>query len=171
VALFAAGITGSTWRVKLMTVVMLMMLWVYPLFILQQASELVGMVFQSRYALPLIPVLLGMALLRPAGHPGIFPDSSKRVWIVGALSLANAVAMHHNMRRYITGVDQFGFNLNTDAEWWWFGLRDSWLTPMSVWAIASLAFFGFLWVVVMWGVDRMGDTTKLTPVQSGALAR
>jgi len=171
VALFSTGITASTWRVKLMTVVMLMMLWAYPLFILQQASELVGMVFQTRYALPLIPVLLGMALLRPTGHSGIFPDPSKRVWIVGALSLANAVAMHHNMRRYITGIDQFGFNLNADAEWWWFGLRDSWLNPMSVWAIASLAFFGFLWVVVMWGVDRVGDTTKITEVQSDVLAR
>ena len=171
VALFAAGITGSTWRVRLMTLVMLVMLWVYPLFILQQASELVGLVFQSRYALPLIPVLLGIALLRPAGHPAIFPQANHRLWIIGALSVANAVALHHNMRRYTTGTDLFGFNLNADAEWWWFGLRDSWLTPMAVWCLGSLAFFGFLWVVLMWGVDRTTAASKLSPVQSAVLSR
>ena len=171
VVLFAIGLTGSTWRVKAMTVVMLAMLWVYPLFILQQASELVGLVFQSRYALPLIPVLLGIALLRPVGHGGILPNPSHRIWVVGALSLANAVALHHNMRRYTTGVDLFGFNLNADAEWWWFGLRDSWLTPMTVWTLGSLAFFGFVYVVVMWGVDRVTKSEEVAPVQSEALAR
>jgi hypothetical protein len=171
VVLFALGLTSSNWRVKAMTVVMLAMLWVYPLFILQQASELVGLVFQSRYALPLIPVLLGIALLRPSGHVGIVPDPSHRIWVVGALSLANAVALHHNMRRYTTGVDLFGFNLNADAEWWWFGLRDSWLTPMTVWTLGSLAFFGFVYVVVMWGVDRVTKAEDVTPVHSEALAR
>ncbi|MFZ9088387.1 MAG: hypothetical protein ACO2Z1_05910, partial [Pontimonas sp.] len=121
-------------------------------------------------ALPLVPVLLGIALLRPAGHGGILPNPTHRMWIVGALSIANAVALHHNIRRYVTGLDSFGYNLN-NTEWWWFGLRDSWLTPMTVWYLGSLAFFGFLWVVVMWGVDRVGNPTKLTPVQSEALAR
>ena len=171
VALFAAGITGSGWRVKLMTVTMLLMLWIYPLFILQQAGELVGMVFQSRYALPLIPVLLGMALLRSAGHGGIFPNRSHRIWIVGALSVANAVALQHNMRRYTTGIDVFGFNLNADAEWWWFGLHNSWLSPMMVWTLGSLAFFGFLWVVVVWGVDKAQSAEPLKADQSEALAR
>ena len=147
------------------------MLWVYPLFILQQAGELVGMVFQTRYALPLIPVLLGMALLRSAGHRGIFPLRSHRIWIVGALSVANAVALQHNMRRYTTGIDVFGFNLNAEAEWWWLGLHNSWLSPMMVWTLGSLAFSGFLWVVVVWGVDKAQAAESLEADQSEALAR
>lgn len=170
IALFGIAVTGSTWRVRAMTIVMIAMLWVYPLFILQQADELVGLVFQSRYALPLVPVLLGIALLRPAGHSGILPNPTHRLWIVGALSIANAVALHHNIRRYVTGLDSFGYNLN-NAEWWWFGLRDSWLTPMTVWTLGSLAFFGFVYVVVMWGVDRVTKSEEVTPVQSEALAR
>lgn len=172
VTLFGLGLTGSTWRVRGMTVVMLMMLWVYPLFILQQSGELVGLVFQSRYALPLVPVLLGIALLRSEGHRGILPNPTHRIWIIGALSIANAVALHHNMRRYITGLDQFGFNLNAGGEWWWFGLRESFLTPMTVWVLGSLAFFGFLWGVLMWGVDRASNAPVSEPeVQSPALAR
>jgi len=170
IALFGIAVTGSSWRVRAMTVVMIAMLWVYPLFILQQSDELVGLVFQSRYALPLVPVLLGIALLRPAGHGGILPNPTHRLWIVGALSIANAVALHHNIRRYVTGLDSFGYNLN-NAEWWWFGLRDSWLTPMTVWTLGSLAFFGFVYVVVMWGVDRVTKTEEVTPVHSRALAR
>ncbi len=170
IALFGIAVTGSSWRVRAMTVVMIAMLWAYPLFILQQADELVGLVFQSRYALPLVPVLIGIALLRPARHGGILPNPTHRLWIVGALSIANAVALHHNIRRYVTGLDSFGYNLN-NTEWWWFGLRDSWLTPMTVWYLGSLAFFGFLWVVVMWGVDRVGESAQVTAVQSEALAR
>lgn len=171
--LMALGISASTWRVRAMTFVMFAMLWVYPLFILQQADELVGLVFQSRYALPLVPVLLGIALLRPSGHPGILPNPTHRIWIVGALSLANAVALHHNIRRYVSGLDGFGFNLNV-GDWWWFGLRDSWLSPMTVWFIGSLAFFGFAWAVLMWGVDRVtkkSDEPMEKAAQSEALAR
>ena len=170
VALFGIAVTGSTWRVRAMTVVMIAMLWVYPLFILQQADELVGLVFQSRYALPLVPVLLGIALLRPAGHGGLLPNPNHRLLVVGALSIANAVALHHNIRRYVTGLDSFGYNLN-NTEWWWFGLRDSWLTPMTVWGLGSLAFFGFVYVVVMWGVDRATEKSAVAEVHSDALAR
>lgn len=174
IVLLALGLTGSTWRVRLFTFVMLLMIWVYPLFILQQANELVGLVFQSRYGLPLIPVLLGIALLRPTRHSGILPNVFHRGWILGALSLANSVALHHNIRRYVTGLDHFGLNLNAGADWWWFGLRDSWLSPMAVWLIGSLTFFAALWVVLIWGVDRVqrvAETTPLESNQSAALAR
>lgn len=170
IVVFGIGVVGSNWRVRAMTGVMLAMLWIYPMFILQQADELVGAVFQSRYALPLVPVLLGIALLRPAGHGGILPNPTHRMWIVGAISVANAIALHQNIRRYVTGLDNFGYNLN-NAEWWWFGLNGSWLTPMAVWWIGSLAFFGFLWVVLVWGVDQAAKKEAINSDQSEALAR
>ena len=170
VAVFGIAVTSSTWRVRAMTALMIAMLWVYPLFILQQADELVGLVFQSRYALPLVPVLIGIALLRPAGHGGILPNPTHRLWIVGALSIANAVALHQNIRRYVTGYDSFGYNLN-NSEWWWFGLRESWLTPMAVWYLGSLAFFGFLWVVLMWGADHVINNSPARKNTSPRLIR
>jgi len=42
---------------------------------------------------------------------------------------------------------------------------------MMVWTLGSLAFFGFLWVVVVWGVDKAQTAESLKADQSEALAR
>jgi hypothetical protein len=171
IALLGVGITGSTWRVRAVTFVILAMMWVYPLFILQQAGFLVGAGFQSRYGLPLLVVLLGVAVLRPDGHPGLIQKTSQRMWMAVALSIANSIALHHNLRRYVTGLDERGFNLELGREWWWFGLRESWMGPMSVWVVGSLAFFAVAWIVIVWST-RVTDRVPSAPeAQSSALAR
>ena len=70
------------------------------------------------------------------------PDFGK---VVAALAAAQSVALHVNMRRYVTGTDSQGWNLNSGLEWWWEG---SILSPMLVWAIGSLAFAALLVVLV-----------------------
>ena len=171
IALLGVGITGSTWRVRAVTFVILAMMWVYPLFILQQAGFLVGAGFQSRYGLPLLVVLLGVAVLRPDGHLGLIQKTSQRMWMAGALSIANSIALHHNLRRYVTGLDERGFNLELGREWWWFGLRESWMGPMSVWVVGSLAFFAVAWIVIVWSTRVKDRVPSVAQAQSSALAR
>jgi hypothetical protein len=40
------------------------------------------------------------------------------------------------MRRYITGVDVIGWNLNKNAEWWW----TVGPSPMTIWMLGTIAF-------------------------------
>ena len=151
VTLIGVGLAGATIRVRVVTGLMFIMVWTIPVYLLQISGFLVGAGFQSRYILPLIVVLLGLMLLRPAGHPGLFSEKTPLVMITIALSLANSIALHHNIRRYVTGLDERGFNLNQDREWWWWDLHGTALTPMLVWAVGSLAFFGAAWVALVWG--------------------
>jgi len=63
------------------------------------------------------------------------PRTARRV-IVASAGLANAFALHAHIRRYVTGSDVVGWNLNRDAEWWWpFGPA-----PMTTWLLGSAAF-------------------------------
>jgi hypothetical protein len=40
------------------------------------------------------------------------------------------------MRRYITGIDVIGWNLNKNAEWWW----TVGPSPMTIWMLGTIAF-------------------------------
>jgi hypothetical protein len=151
VALIGMGLAGATLRIRLVTVLMFIMVWTIPLYLLQISGFLVGAGFQSRYVMPLIVVLLGIMLLRPEGHPGLFSQKTPVVMITIALTLANSIALHQNIRRYVTGLDEPGFNLNAGGEWWWWSLSGSAITPMGVWLVGSLAFFGAAWVALVWG--------------------
>jgi len=154
------GVTGSGWRVKMVTFVVLAMMWFYPIFILQQRNFLVGESFQARYGLPLLVVLIGVAVLRSEGHRGLLPLKAQRIWVVGALTLANSLALHQNIRRYVTGLDVQGFNLNSDAEWWWWGLRDSLIQPMGVWLVGSVAFGALAWLVVVKSLEKVPQPSE-----------
>jgi hypothetical protein len=151
VALIGIGLAGATLRIRVVAALMFVMVWTIPLYLLQISGFLVGAGFQSRYVMPLIVVLLGIMLLRPAGHPGLFSQRTPLVMITIALSLANSIALHQNLRRYITGLGDPGFNLNAGGEWWWWSLSGSVISPMGVWLVGSLTFFGAAWVALVWG--------------------
>lgn len=108
---------------------------VFPLLVLGQNRHTVGMAVQPRYLLPLIVLLAGLSLLtvdrtlRPL-------NALQRGAIAAALIVGHSVALHTNLRRYITGNDQSGINLNADSQWWW----DTSIQPMTVWIAGSLAF-------------------------------
>jgi hypothetical protein len=60
-------------------------------------------------------------------------------WIVGAaVSVAALISLEHLIRRYVTGIDDYSWNLDARIEWWW-GPLDS---PLTVWIVTSLAFAG-----------------------------
>lgn len=157
VALLGIGLAGATVRVRLVAGLMLLMLWAIPVYLLQISLFLVGAGFQSRYILPLIVVLVGILLLRPAGQSWAITDRTPLIMITIALSLSNSLALHQNIRRYVTGLDVRGFNLEADREWWWWELSGTGLGPMVVWAVGSLAFLGAAWVALVWGMSKVSS--------------
>jgi len=141
VAVFA-GLRQSSWRKALAVAGVAFVLWVLPTYILVAGGNVVGENVQPRYLLPLI-VLLAMVALLPAGRRAV-DLSMLQLSVIGAgLIVANAFALHSNIRRYVTGVDEAGVNLDSGAEWWWAGAP----SPMTTWIIGTLAYAGLLIVL------------------------
>ncbi len=107
------------------------------------ARNMATWVFQPRYFLPVL--ILAMMV-------GIAPDHEDddrgfrllpAGFIAWGLTFAQAAALHTNLRRYVTGTDVSGFNLDQGIEWWW-----SWPPgPMTVFWFGSVAFLGAALVV------------------------
>jgi hypothetical protein len=116
-----------------------------PLYVLTVNGLSVGQQIQPRYLLPLMALLVGLALFRRSSVSGL-ELTRGQVWIVGAgLFIANTISLHLNARRYITGMDQQGVDLNKNIEWWWSNFP---LSPNLVTWSASVAFAIFL--VAIW---------------------
>lgn len=128
---------------------------VVPLYILVREGILVGVGVQPRYIYPLVIMLAGVALV---GIRDVALGLSRfQVGVVASgLVGANSLALHTNLRRYITGADVSGINLNRDIEWWW----NSPVSPMVVWIGGSLAFALALGTLLwfMWS-----DIARTTP--------
>jgi hypothetical protein len=108
---------------------------VIPLYVLVHDGVVAGEGgVQPRYVYPLVIMLAGVVLV------GIRPDLGlNRLQLVvagSALVIANSVALHVNIRRYVTGDDVLNANLDANVEWWW----NVPVSPMAVWAAGSLAF-------------------------------
>lgn len=109
-----------------------------PFYILYQSHVYVGYQVQPRYIMPLITIFAIVALTPTPAGPGISAPrrvslTTPQYWLVAiALSVANAVALFSNMRRYITPGN---FNLN-NVDWWWRAAP----APMLVWFVGAAAF-------------------------------
>ena len=138
-------------------------LWLIPIVILVLSRSLVGAYLQPRYILPIAILLAGIALWTSSGVIAI--TGIQRVITVCALAVANAVALELNIRRYVTGTDVVGLNLDAGAEWWWPSIVAS---PMTVWIVGSLSFVALL--VVLERHVRVADrTVALTTGATGLL--
>lgn len=118
-------------------------LWVVPLYVLTRGGQIVGVAVQPRYLLPLIVLLAGLLVLARARERLSFTRAQVTL-VIATLSVANLVALHVNMRRYITGVGHGGVNLDSGIEWWWSGMP----SPMVVWIVGSLAYAALLVVIL-----------------------
>jgi hypothetical protein len=115
--------------------VMSLALVVFPIVLLVRSQSLVGANFQPRYLLPLIIILTGLLLL--SGRNARLQLAPVATWlVVAALSVANSIALHTQIRRYVTGADVGGANLDAAVEWWW----QLPLSPMATWIGGSIAF-------------------------------
>lgn len=117
---------------------------VLPIYVLTVGGDKIGVNLQPRYLLPLIVLFTFLLIVDTARRQLRFTRVQTFV-VLAALVVAHLVALHMNIRRYVTGADQPGLNLNAGAEWWWEGLP---VGPMAVWllgAIAYAALFAVLW--------------------------
>ena len=143
-ALVFAGLASQSTRKLLAVSIALGALWLFPTYVMAQSGAVVGSQVQPRYILPLVVLLGGVALLR-VGGAGLQLSKAQVVVLVSTLSVANATALHVNMRRYITGTDGTSWNLDTAAQWWW----SIPVSPMIVWAVGSLSFAACLLVIAL----------------------
>jgi hypothetical protein len=108
------------------------------LVLLTLRADLDNVGTSGRYILPLYLMCLitylasvETSFLRPL----ITSRTISRI-LIFTLTLGNSIALHQTMRRYITGVDVIGWNLNKNAEWWW----TVGPSPMTIWMLGTLAF-------------------------------
>ena len=138
------GLAPISLRRALMILGVVLVLVVLPVAVLQAGGDAVGEQLQPRYLLPLIALLV--VLLTTSEHPRpITLSSLQRFVVIIGLSAAHFVALHLNLRRYVTGIDESGPNLDAGVEWWWEGLP---LSPNAVWLVGSLAFAALVTVLV-----------------------
>lgn len=166
-AITFAGARGSSRRQIVVMLLLAGALVTYPLYLVTRSHLLIGEGVQPRYLLPLLVMLTGMALLA-IDRRAFAPSRGQVALVVTALSLANAVSLHTNLRRYITGTDVVGFDLDQGREWWW----NLPVSPMTVWAAGSLAFLAATWLVLTTfrpeddesvGSDPTVDTVRTGP--------
>lgn len=143
VAVGFAGI-GRLWGRKAIALgALVLVLIALPVYVLQAGGDVVGEQVQPRYILPLIVMLGGMLALTRTPRELTF-TRAQRFALVAALAGAHFVALHLNIRRYVTGIDASGVNLDAGAEWWWTGP----VGPTAVWLLGSLAYALLVWIVV-----------------------
>jgi hypothetical protein len=140
-----AGIGRLDVRKAISVAGVLLVLIALPVWVLTRGGNVVGENLQPRYLLPLIVLFAFVALTVPPGR--VWPGFTRvqTFTILGALATANLVALQINIRRYVTGADQQGFNLDAGAEWWWTGFP---VGPTAMWALGALSYAGLL--VVLW---------------------
>ncbi len=136
-AVIFASVRWFDFRQSLATLITLSALVFIPMYILTVSGLSVGQQIQPRYLLPLIALLGAVALYRSSNNTGLRLSFGQVVLIGAGLFISNTLALHLNTRRYVTGMDEHGLNLDQSIEWWW---ADSPISPGTVWISASLSF-------------------------------
>lgn len=142
-AIVFAGLRSMSWKKAIALLGVFSVVWLLPTYVLVQSRSTVGQLVQPRYILPLLVMGAGVALF-VVGSRAEALTRVQSLLVGGGLTVANAVALHTNMRRYITGADVNDWNLNRNIEWWW----QLPLSPMAVWAIGSFAFAAAAYVLL-----------------------
>lgn len=114
-----------------------------PVYVLTKGGDVVGGEVQPRYILPLIVLAAGLVVFA-AGSRRFELTRGQLLLVVATLCVAQFVALHVNIRRYVTGVDVGSVNLDAGAEWWWPAAP----SPMTVLIIGALAYAALVVVVV-----------------------
>lgn len=154
---------GRLWGRKLVvTIGVGLVLWLLPVYVLQQGGDTLGEAVQPRYILPLLVLFVGLVLLGRSGQMLRF-SRPQLVLVSMALILVNFLALHFNLRRYLTGIDDQGGNLDAGYEWWW----NLAVSPMAVWLIGSVAYAAL--VVVL--ARQVGWVNRIEAVQAEPITR
>lgn len=161
-----AGIGVYFGRKALAIAALLLVALALPSRSLLQSGALAGTLFQPRYILPLLIVIVGLVLLARPGQIVRFTRGQLIVaWIL--LTFAATIALHGWIRRFVTGVDVVDINLDRNREWW---LLTS-LTPNQVWIVGSIAWAVLTAIALshLWP-RRQGRNATATPSRESAAA-
>ncbi|MCY7411926.1 MAG: DUF2142 domain-containing protein, partial [Salinibacterium sp.] len=155
---------GQMWGRKAIVLgVLVLALVALPVYVLQAGGGLIGEQVQPRYLMPLIVLLGGMLVLTRQATLDRFTWPN-RVTIIVALTGAHFVALHLNIRRYVTGVDVAAVNLDAGAEWWWSGP----IGPNAVWLLGSLAYALLVALIVQSRAWSEGHSDSTVPLKHNA---
>ena len=106
-----------------------------PLYVLTAGGDSVGVEVQPRYLLPGIVLFAGVLALS-VGRRLFVLTRGQLILLTVSLSVVQFVSLHTVLRRYVTGDDVQGWNIDAGAEWWW-SLA---LSPMAVLVVGSVAY-------------------------------
>lgn len=159
--LFAAawGLTRSSRRKAISVVMVAIAMIAIPVAILVRSAYVVPETVQPRYLFPLYFVLLGLTLLPANRRPRTLPLWAQ-VPVATAVGIVNAVALHVNTRRYVSGLEEGWFDLGVDREWWWEGLP----TPMAFWFLSTVS--TFLLALAAMSMFQVEDSTSANPSEA-----
>ena len=150
-ALVFGSMRAFSKRQALATSLVLLALVVVPMYTLSVNGLLVGQIVQPRYLLPLLGLLIGAAVYRESISGGVSLSSGQLLLIGLGLAGTNTISLHTNLRRYLTGLDEYQVSLNFGIEWWWVQRPSPdavlWLSPNYVWIVGSIAFALFLFAL------------------------
>jgi hypothetical protein len=136
-AIVFGALKGLDFRRSISISIVALALAAVPLYVLTRENIPIGVGVQPRYILPLLAILIMVAVF-PSNQVGRFSPSSVQIYLgIIGLWVANAIALHVNIRRYVTGMDVKSANLDADIEWWWEGAL---VAPMGVWLIGTVSF-------------------------------
>lgn len=134
----------------------LLVLTALPVYVLTAGGDRIGDSLQPRYLLPLIVLFALLLVSEGRGIDTMRFGRAQTFVVLGALGVANMVALQVNIRRYVTGTEQQGLNLDSGAEWWWTGLP---IGPTTLWVVGALSFA--LLLAVIWPQLRRETTPAL----------
>lgn len=146
------NLRGLRWRRSTSLALIMAALVMVPMYVLTNEQIFVGAGVQPRYIYPLLIMFATVALL-DAPLPRVGLSRVQTTLIIVLLAVANSIALHTNLRRYVVGVDVKGISLNIGIEWWWWRLP---FGPNTDWIAGSLAFF-FALVVGAFILERVSS--------------
>ncbi len=111
--LLAAAFYVAQWRRWIAVAAAGFFMIVVPLY-----AFLVGAPAQPRYFLSLLLIFSVLLCLRLPGS-GVRFSRQQALVVAVIATVANGFGLYTNLRRYVTGTDVGGGNLNANAEWWW----------------------------------------------------
>ena len=136
--IIAIGIAAIRTRRAITFAVLLLAMVAVPVLMLAQVNYRYGEWLQPRYVLAFVFILASVMALS-FHQDSTVPTMPQAVILAVLSSGAHAVALHVTLRRYVSGLDVGGLNLEVGREWWWPQLP---FGPMLVWIAGCLAFIG-----------------------------